>query len=287
MKKSIIELVRHYGSPRLIPAIEQNIKESPLLLTNQAPDDKNSLGRTKIGGRPDLPIHMVWPSWQNKSLSFIAQINLADLPEYDFLNILPSEGILSFFYSASQETWGFDPKDKGSWKVVYFEDHDIKRRDFPSDLPAMGRFESCSIKFQRSVSVPALDSPYINLKYGKSDWNVIHQYTELEKQVEKFLHEGNCRNRLLGHPDQIQNDMQVECQLVSHGLYCGDGRGYRNPKAKKLKGGALDWELLLQIDSDPNASMMWGDCGEIYYWIPRKELQERNFDAAWMILQCF
>ena len=105
-------------------------------------------------------------------------------------------------------------------------------------------------------------------------------------QVREFLDEGDCIHRLLGHPDQIQNDMQTECQLVSHGLNCGDGSGYKDPKARILKAGATDWELLLQIDSDDNARMMWGDVGRIYYWIRREDLKERNFGASWMILQC-
>jgi len=66
-------------------------------------------------------------------------------------------------------------------------------------------------------------------------------------------------HRLLGHPDQEQNDMQTECQLVSH------GSGYGDPNARLLEAGAKDWELLLQIHSDPNAGMEWGDIGKIYY----------------------
>jgi uncharacterized protein YwqG len=53
-----------------------------------------------------------------------------------------------------------------------------------------------------------------------------------------------------------------------------------------LQPGAIDWEMLLQIDSDDNAKMMWGDVGRIFYWIPRNDLRARNFEATWMILQC-
>jgi len=43
----------------------------------------------------------------------------------------------------------------------------------------------------------------------------------------------------------------------------------------------------MQIDSDDNASMMWGDVGRLYFWILRDELQNKNFDASWMVLQCY
>jgi uncharacterized protein YwqG len=80
--------------------------------------------------------------------------------------------------------------------------------------------------------------------------------------------------------------MQVKAQLVSHGLYCGDLSGYKDPRAAKLGTSATEWRLLLQIDSDEEAGMMWGDAGRIYFWLRREDLAARKFDAAHAILQC-
>ncbi len=93
-------------------------------------------------------------------------------------------------------------------------------------------------------------------------------------------------HQLLGHPAPIQNEMRLECQLVSHGLYCGDARGGRDPRAKELAPGAADWRLLLQVDTDDDAGMMWGDCGRLYFWIREDDLRDCAFENAWMILQC-
>ena len=85
----------------------------------------------------------------------------------------------------------------------------------------------------------------------------------------------------------IQSEMELECQLVSNGLYCGDPSGYNDPKAKELEKGAKDWILLLQIDSeDEKTGMMWGDVGRLYFWIKREDLKNKNFNKSWMILQC-
>jgi uncharacterized protein YwqG len=81
--------------------------------------------------------------------------------------------------------------------------------------------------------------------------------------------------------------MQLECQLVAHGLYCGDASGYEDPRAQALEPGATDWRLLLQIDSEEDAGMMWGDSGRIYYWMTRDALAGRRWDEAHMILQCY
>ena len=95
-------------------------------------------------------------------------------------------------------------------------------------------------------------------------------------------------HKLLGHSENIQGDMELECQLVTNGLYCGDPSGYQDPRAAALIAGAADWVLLLQIDSDEdNCGMMWGDSGRIYLWIRREDLQARRFAQAHLILQCY
>ncbi len=80
MEESINKLILQHGPPRLIPTIQGNVKESLILRTRKVSEENLPIGKTKIGGRPDLPNHFHWPTWQDKPLSFIAQINLADLP---------------------------------------------------------------------------------------------------------------------------------------------------------------------------------------------------------------
>lgn len=92
-------------------------------------------------------------------------------------------------------------------------------------------------------------------------------------------------HRLLGHPDQIQGDMMLECQLASNGINVG-GRRVRDETERALEVGARDWRLLLQIDSDDRSGMMWGDVGRLYYWIRANDLREGRWDRVWMVLQC-
>jgi uncharacterized protein YwqG len=74
--------------------------------------------------------------------------------------------------------------------------------------------------------------------------------------------------------------MHIEVQLASHGLNVEKGE-----TSAELEGGALDWLLLLQIDSDPNAGMRWGSSGMLYYWIERRALEARHFEDVWCVLQ--
>ena len=50
-----------------------------------------------------------WPSWNGRQLSFLAQLNLAELRRHACCDLLPAEGLLPFSYDQQQETWGFDP----------------------------------------------------------------------------------------------------------------------------------------------------------------------------------
>jgi uncharacterized protein YwqG len=94
------------------------------------------------------------------------------------------------------------------------------------------------------------------------------------------------QHQLLGHSNNIQGDMQLEAQLVTNGLYCGDERGYQDPRRRALEKGADQWQLLLQLDSDDGAKMMWGDAGMLYFWIRRDDLRAGRFDKVWMAFQC-
>ena len=85
---------------------------------------------------------------------------------------------------------------------------------------------------------------------------------------------GQPHHRMLGHPDQIQDDMHAQAERVSRGMTT-------NPTNTT----ALNWLLLLQIDSDENIGMRWANTGMLYDWIERQALQSQNFEYVWLMLQ--
>jgi uncharacterized protein YwqG len=66
----------------------------------------------------------------------------------------------------------------------------------------------------------------------------------------------------------------------------GDPAGYEGPRARALQAGARDWRLLLQLDTDEDLGVMWGDAGTIYFWIREADAAACRFDQSWVILQC-
>src|SRR5262245_21650854 len=97
-------------------------------------------------------------------------------------------------------------------------------------------------------------------------------------------------HQLLGHPKEIQGEMQTECQFASNGYYCGGASRFQNPPLELLNG-TKDWRLLFQLDTDDDIQsgkpgIMWGDCGRLYFWIRHQDLAMGRFEDTWMVLQC-
>ena len=238
-----------------------------------------SIGQSKIGGLPDLPNNVNWFKEDNgKSLSFIAQINCSELKDLEQHLKLPDDGIIYFFYSAAQEAWGFDIKDKDKFKVYYSTRTDnLVRKDAPSDLEKHSIFKTCILKYKNSVSLPSWENDLVRNRLNEK---------ELDNYIEITSNE--TMNKMFGYADNVQGEMELECQLVTNGLYCGDATGYNDPRRPALEKGIGDWNLLLQIDSEEDKTgMMWGDAGRLYFWIKEKDLKNLDFDKSWFALQCY
>jgi len=257
---------------------ESMLRNEIRLITSISNTESIELGQSKIGGQPDLPKGVDWFKENNdKSLSFIAQINLSEIHPFDKDNLLPDSGIIYFFYSAEQDAWGFDPKDKDKFKVYYSSGTDnLTKHEFPSDLPDYSRFNECKLDIKTTVGLPSWENDFVQKNLSEKE---IDQYLNLPQDYRI--------NKMLGYANNIQSEMELDCQLVTNGLYCGDPSGYNDPKAKDLEKGAKDWILLLQIDSeDEKTGMMWGDVGRLYFWIKKDDLKNKDFTKTWMILQC-
>ncbi len=252
----------------------------PVIKLDLTPQDEPDfrLSESKIGGRPALGKMQKWPlNDEGIPLSFIGQLNLAEMKPFDSERRLPENGLLSFFYCGDQDVWGFDPDDKDHFKVLFTEDlNDLEIKDFPEDLNPEGVFLPNKIDFEATLSIPGWDHDTIE---GLIDEDDYESYSEAARGFD---------NQVFGYANVIQGEMELECQLVTNGLNCGDGAGYEDPRRKELEQDKDDWVLLLQVDSEEEKTgMLWGDCGRIYFWIKKQDLAKKNFNQVWCILQCY
>jgi uncharacterized protein YwqG len=213
----------------------------------------------------------------------LCQIDLAQVANIYPESLLPKSGQVYFFYDRKQGTWGFDPKDIGAWKVIYSDEKfsDLIPTVTPADLGKDDIFKDKFIKLELISTYPDVMDECID-RIGLND-------SQAEAYIEfcSAALGDNPEHHLFGYPGPIQsNDMDLECQLVSSGIYIGKEYNMDDPKIKALSDGRKDWRLLLQLDSDDEAGMMWGDGGRLYFWIKEDDLKQKNFDKCWMILQC-
>ena len=268
------------GLPRLLKDIDYLAQPSIRLYATRVDESTLGIGVSKVGGSPDLPSGIAWPAWKGLPQSFIAQIRLEDVHQYDVHKVLPDHGMLWFFYDAQQETYGADPADRGGWQVIFSNDTplQLQRTPTPAALPADSQFQACSLRFASEITL----SQQPQLEVPNADWTEEEQkkYEQLLSTFPNPADRALPHNRLLGNPDIIQEDMRLECQLATHGV-----TDINDPGVAELSQGAQNWQLLFQMDSDENAGMRWASNGMLYYWIQRADLSAQHFDTTWLVLQ--
>ena len=210
------------------------------------------VGTSKLGGSPDLPIGVDWPlndqSSPARPLSFVAQLNLADLPQEGAKLGLPASGILCFFV---------DPEDYAEgwcasiFAVLYASaDTTVERCSPPKGVQTysprlfMPRCELSLPDWDNLAAAIALetDSPY-RVVYNRL-------LSDLGQDRDAKAH------RMFGHPSYIQSDKLSDKE-----------------------------KLLLQLESDDECP--WGDDGHLLYSISPRSLKKLDFGAASMMFECY
>ncbi|PIE84155.1 MAG: peptide methionine sulfoxide reductase [Bacteroidia bacterium] len=286
MDRTALEtLYRERGLARIWDILSPHAKNAIRIAPRPADEASLPLGGSKIGGCPDLPPDVEWFTYGGRPMSFLAQINLREVHPYDSEGRLPATGILYFFYDSEQEVWGFDPSDADGSRV-YFHDGDpaqLRRRPLPESLchdeDGAPLIAPCALSLSAECTLPSLWSSLAgDIDYSEEEFEAYFALME-ELGEEQF--------KLLGHSDNVQGGMELECELVTNGISCGTPEAYNHPRFHELEPNAGRWHLLFQMDSSDTVGTMWGDMGRIYYWIREEHLQARRFGESWAILQCY
>jgi uncharacterized protein YwqG len=253
-------------APLTSPAIQVIIKDSSSL--------------SHFGGSPNLPSSARWPEKDGVTLGFLARLSLAEIHQALPVPWLPQSGALLFFYDLKKQPWGFDPKDRGGFSVLLVPDLAAPGQDLTGGNAASAIIHR-NVRFRRVNVMPSWENETLrSLNLTDREW------AALEK-LDTAAFEGKPKHQVSGVPSPVQGDhMDLECQLASNGVYCGDAKGYKSPRALELQHGRANWRLLFQMDSDDDLDVMWGDGGMLYFWVEEQEARKGNFRNAWLILQC-
>ncbi len=248
------------------------------------PEGGSPPGGCRLGGRPDLPDGVDWPTFRHPDRGdlpyrFLMQIDLAAVAPCDPGRLLPPAGRLWFFLH--WDDTGSDPDGLfgDAPRVLFHPDPatPLRRCDPPSGLPE-------PVVYRPLALAPALEWTAPNcgdleVRPGERRdplglWDGLRGHLELWNDLGERLAAAQGfgpwwtpKHRMLGHPELIQ----------AFGAGVGAGT-----------------VLLAQVDSDPympdaarlpRAGMMWGDAGTVYYLVGADDLAARRFDRASSIVE--
>lgn len=235
--------------------------------------DAEEPGHSKLGGTPELPEGMEWPTSAEGPMGLLVQIDLAAAREGGGPDWLPATGTL---YAFHDERWGFADQVR----VIYAPDGPRVTVEPPFWLKKEWRYPERRVGFLQRQSIPSTD--WLGIGPGVADlrdavWDDIDALRQPP--------EGQDRShRLGGYPDEIQGDqMAVASEYASRGLE----RSYRDPVPPDILEASAAWRLLLQIDSDEELKMSWGDSGMIFVFVREQDARAGDFSRTVAISQCF
>lgn len=231
----------------------------------------------QLGGLPSLPINS-WPVWDGHGpLSHVLTFDCAPiralLPELE----LPATGRLSFFYfdgafdngASTVGTW--DPTTRPGFRVVHLHPeqaapHD--RMDVATPAPpGLAAFPAVALTAVRTLSWPAHESPIAKTVWARAGLVGPRPgvpepcVAALYDALHELPHGGYDTHQIGGYACPQQNAVELEVEQLRRGL---DGEPFEW-SAPSVQAAAAGWQLLLQVASDDDADMMWGDVGQLYY----------------------
>lgn len=249
-------LIHQQRLERLVNELQDYMKDSIHLTLEPGSESPLPIGSSKFGGAPDVPADFVWPKDDDGCpLSLLLQIDCADLAVHDRERLLPQSGNLYFFYELSKMDW--DNAHHGV-KVIYNETpaEQLHREPYPDMLKPEYRLNERRVVFSLHKCLPYPNerdlSNQVDGQYSEDD------YFDACNWFNDFGDYGS----MLGYASIIQNPI---CDDLESNV------------------------LLLQLFSieETDLTLMFGDCGIIYFYISREDLMERNFDRVDFELQCY
>lgn len=264
----ISELINSNGLSFFEKDLLAVLKPSIRILNKETCEENITVGASKFGGRPDLPKGISWPNFSiNKPYSFIGQINLGDL-QLPTNGVLPEYGII-YFFLATENLFSMteDIYNEQNAKVFYEKEvAELERVDFPLNLSPDLIYKACELEYNNEFNIPPAEYSVLkDIGISLEAQESFVRYCNFHRDfLGKYNIVDNFFNKLLGYPNQIQGDLQLQCD-------------------EKFP---LDWVLLLQVDSDyEKTNMMWGDCGRLYFMIKQQDLIDGRFQNCFVIYQ--
>jgi hypothetical protein len=267
------------------------------------------LGTSRLGGLPDLPAGRGWPERDGRLLTFIGQVNLAEVPSLPVP--LPERGMMYFFLGVDE------PASNIVHEVLFWDgpDGQLSRQEEPDESAFLN--EDCTVFWPAGVRfVPAVSLPSF---FRDSSLDEFSDQLEELRQRQAALLSPRTASQLLGHPLAIAGDPLAEAYVAAHGhpdiiyrmhwkvedaerdlaaaLAEGDAQRFeylrrqrdslawfhRSREHHRREIG--HWQLLLEVASHREGGMCWWDAGRLQFLIDSRDLAARYFSRTYACIQ--
>ena len=244
----------------------------------------------QLGGSPMLPHGIAWPrSEAGRPLGFVAGVDLGRVPVAALDMPLPADGALLFFYRDPSE----DPYQEPFWigdplpeiqppaaTVVFVQ---AGTATTARTVPGAAVYPEVGLAAELIATGPDWDHPALKravAELSAADREFMADPFKCDPfRIEMGDQLDHPQHYVGGYARPVQGPVEVEVAQQRLG-----GRvPYTDPA---LYDEARQWTSLMQIDSDDDAGMRWGDCGSLYWVMRPEDITTGRFEAAAFVTQC-
>lgn len=213
-----------------------------------APTTEPPVGSSYVGGRPDVTVDFVWPTQDEKPLTFLFQVDARPLLPYR----------LAVFAG--------EPNEPGGHHVAYFDpEAPTERWDYPANTFLSEWFMDPEFfeRYHPVIPHQGLDIPRWSSEAHDQLMDILQARLPEEDDEFEDLYEDF---RLMAEPDG-------EAIIRVGGYHAGIGFDSAADAVDKLGGAVSDWRHLVTLDS--TRDMCIGDAG--YFQVLRRDLDGATF----------
>lgn len=241
-------------------------------------EDPLEVGASKLGGLPDLPLGVPWPSWNDRPLTFVAQFQLAELAPYDTEGALPKSGILSFFYDPDLEA------GRGGARVLCSDVpvSELRRASAPDARFNIAQFPEHGVELAVETMLPPIEGPFY--RSLAASLKGMGPFADFLDSLPTCWDTERPTHRLLGYATPLQGDPYLISEVESRGETFENWND-EGARESTLVRAAMGWRLLFQIDSEPTNTFLGQDGGYFYFLIRDDALRAHRFDEVWGVMQ--
>jgi len=239
----------------------------------------------ELGGLPALTEDTAWPEWDGHGpLTSVGSIDCASLSRMRLDIGVPTAGRLAFFlleYDPDALVTHQDPESLAGARVIFIPPGvRTTARPCPSDnkpyphINLSAEAVATYPNFEHPALIRAFQAPsedrQMFLEHPVNDDAFVEALWELE---------AGPRHQVGGYATPVQGPVEFEVAMAA----LGGKVAWSDPSLERE---AARWSMLVQVDSDDDAKMMWGDVGMLYWMIRPADLEARTFEGASFTMQC-